>query len=100
MAEGEVGVYGGFRAGPGLAAIRDALAAGFPEANAYIHEYWGRLRPSLHFEARGVFFGSTFLPDEDVFLFDGSVRGSLAEAVAFTRRMSECLASAGLEHDL
>ena len=32
-------------------------------------------------------------------LFNGGVRGTLEEAVAFTRRMSECLAAADLEHD-
>jgi hypothetical protein len=99
VAEGEVSVYGGFPARIGLAAVRDALAAGFPEARAEIYEYGGELRPSLHFSAAGVFFGSMYIPDEDVFLFDGGVQGSLEEAVAFTRRMSECLAAADLEHD-
>lgn len=99
MAEAEVSVYGGFPARCGLAAVRDALAAGFPEAQAQIYEYGGDLGPSLHFRAAGFFFGSMYIPDEDVFLFDGGVRGSLEEAVAFTRRMSDCLATADLEHD-
>ena len=99
MAEGKVSVYGGFPARCGLAAVRDALSAGFPEAQAEIYEYGGELGPSLHFRMAGVFFGSMYIPDEDVFLFDGGMHGSLEQVVAFTRRMSECLAAADLEHD-
>jgi hypothetical protein len=99
MAEGEVSVEGGFPARYGLAAVRDALAAGFPEGQAEIYEYGGELAPSLHFSTAGVFFASMYIPDEEVFLFDGGVQGSLEEAIAFTRRLSECLAAADVEHD-
>lgn len=99
MAEGEVSVFGGFPASVGLTAVRDALATGFPGAEVGILDLGGELGPSLSFSAEGAFFATLRLLEEDVFLFDGGVRGSLEDAIALTRRMSGCLAAAGLGHD-
>jgi hypothetical protein len=100
MAEGEVCVYGGLPAGVSLEAVRDALAAGFPGAEVSILDLGGELGPSLSFSAGGASFASLRIPEEETLLFDGVARGSLEEAVAFARRLSACLAAAGLEHAL
>ena len=99
MWSGEISVYGGFPARIGLSTVRDVLAAGFPTAEVKIVDLGPGLGPHLHLRMQSVFFSSVYIPDEDVFLFDGGIKGSLGEAVAFVRQMSECLSAAELEHD-
>ena len=99
MAEGEVGVYGGFPVSAGIDNVADALQAGFPDARVQVHDFGEELGPTLHFRAGPVFFSTLFMGEADAFLFDGGVPGPLEEAIAFVRRLSECLAAAGAEHD-
>jgi hypothetical protein len=98
MTEGEISVYGGFPAGAGIGNVGAALRAGFPSAEVCIDDFGGE-RPALLFRLGPVFFATLFMDEEDVFLFDGGVPGPLEDAVAFVRRLSDCLAAAGLEHD-
>jgi hypothetical protein len=99
MWSGEISVYGGFPARIGLSTVRDVLAAGFPAADVTIVDLGPGLGPHMHFKIEGVFFATLHVPDEDVFLFDGGVKGSLDEAITFVRQLSECFSAAGLEHD-
>ena len=99
MAEGEVSVYGGFPVSAGIDNVAAALQAGFPDARVNVHDFGEELGPTLHFRAGPVFFSTLFMDEEDAFLFDGGVPGTLEEAIGFVQRLSECLAAAGLAHD-
>jgi hypothetical protein len=99
MAEGEISVFGGFPVSAGIDQVCDALRAGFPEARVQFLDLGQELGPTLYFRTGNAFFSTLFLPEEDNFLFDGAVQGSLDEAIAFVRRLSECLSDADLEHD-
>jgi hypothetical protein len=97
MAEGEVSVYGGFPVSAGIDNVAAALQAGFPDAQVRVHDFGEELGLTLHFWAGRVFFSTLFMDEENLFLFDGGIPGPLEEAIGFVRRLSECLASAGLE---
>src|SRR5262249_35760398 len=100
MAEGGISVYGGFPAEGGIENVCAALQNWFPRAPAQVLNLGEELGPTLHFRTGNSFFATLFMEEEDAFLLDGGVQGSLEEAVALVRRMSECLAGAGLEHGL
>lgn len=99
MAEAEISVYGGFPESAGIESVAAALRAGFPGAQVHVHDFGEGLGPTLHFRIEPVFFATLYMDEEAAFLFDGGVPGSLDEAIAVVRRMSECLAAAGLGHD-
>ena len=99
MAEGEVSVYGGFPVSAGIDNVASALQAGFPDAQVRVDDFGAELGPTLHFRMGPVFFSTLLMDEEDAFLFDGGVLGPLEDAIGVVRRLSECLAAAGLEHD-
>ena len=99
MAEAEISVYGGFPASVGINNVANALQSGFPDAEVHVYDFGEELGPTLHFRMGSVFFATLFMDEEDAFLFDGGVSGSLENAVNVVRQLSECLAAARLEHD-
>jgi hypothetical protein len=99
MSEKRINVYGGFPARIGLQAVGSALMVRFHEAKVYIVDLGEGLGKTLHFRTEKVFFGSLFMDEEDNYLFDGSVEGTLEDAITVVGSISECLAAANLDHD-
>jgi hypothetical protein len=95
----ETNVYGGFAARHGLSAVVEALRPLFREGAVYI-SYDPVNGDALIVRTRSVFFHTLHMEDEDSYLFDGGIEGTLEEVIAFTKSLSEALESAGIDHDL
>jgi hypothetical protein len=92
-------VYGGFDLPCDLRvvlAVLKPLFVGATSSIAHISAETG----SLVLRSDRAFFHTLFMGEEDGYLFDGGVVGSLEDRLEFVKRMSSALENAGIEHEL
>jgi hypothetical protein len=99
VAEDRIEVHGSFSVAAGISGVAHALRSGYPEARIRVLDLGSEVGPTLSFKWGQVFFHAVFMNEAQGFLLGGLVPGPIDETVEIVRRLSACLAAAGLEHE-
>jgi len=89
--------------GSGAASRAGGLRPLFPEpGELYIQADAGRGRgeETLILWTDSAFFHTLYMEEDDSYLFDGGVDGTVEQLIAFTRCLSYALERAGIDHEL